>query len=155
MSTSSKLEAARSKVGDVPYSFRASYTNVAALREILAGKERSVSAAFGQHPNPRPLDIGNSAGHPFHTATVIMAEYNNIKTAVDFLEATDEHKDAVALIQPLVDEVHRLEAQLAAEEFAANTAETQRREKFEAAKAAALAEVEARFSTTQPSKTNR
>lgn len=148
--TEKALEVARIKVEETPFNLRASYTNVAALKAILAEKERSALANFGQHPRPNPLDIGNSSGHPFNAASCLMPDYNIIKTAMALLESTDEYREALALIQPRVDDVRRLEAQLDAEVQAVSVAAHARQEKIDAAKAVAIAEIEARFATPEP-----
>jgi hypothetical protein len=144
-STESKLQSARDAVGAVAFPIRAAFVNVHALREVLADKQNGLISAFGQHPRPDPLHIPNGTSHPYHIASVATEDYMRLKASLALIESTDEWIEADRTLSPLVENVHELERQLAEETTAANRARQDRITAFEAAKAEAIAKVEAKF----------
>lgn len=150
MSTIEKLESARSAVGNVSHTLRAAWTNVHCLREILAQRSNHLAAAFGQHPAPNPLHLGNSTHHSFLTAREVSAEYVSVKMSLDFLENSEDFKEADSVLTPLVAKVRELEAQLQAEEAAESRARQDKLDALAEAEQAALAEVRARFADREP-----
>ena len=145
MSTLQKLDAAREALAWAPYALRAVYVNHTAIDAIYQEKRKALASEILNHPNPI-VGNGNANLHPVRLLMMpVIHEHASIKSALDFLEATEQWADAVKIVQPLVDEVARLEILLADELQAAARIEQARMDALEAAKAEAVAEIEARF----------
>ncbi len=115
--TKDQLTAAREAVHTTPLHHQCVYTNVMALRAVYAEQEPHFRFVLTTHPAPTPLDIMNGVGHVFNYVRGDN-EFLNIRFALEYSEASPEFKEANAIIQPLVDEVRRLEAKLEAESVA-------------------------------------
>ena len=72
-------------------------------------------------------------------------QFSDVETALLFLENSPEYLEAAKIIEPLLEAVAELEKSEAAAAQAAAAAEHIRREKVDAAKADAIAQIEAQF----------
>jgi CII-binding regulator of phage lambda lysogenization HflD len=149
--TAQQLAEAKSAVGNVAHHHRSAWVSSQALRSVLEERARSLTAAFSQHPAPDPLDIGNGTHHAFLTAREAASDYVALRVSLDLLEGTDDFKQGAEIINPLVAKVRDLEAQLQAEEAEASRAIKDRMDALAAAKAEAIAKIEADFAEPAPS----
>jgi predicted RNA-binding Zn ribbon-like protein len=148
--TAQQLAEAKSAVGNVSHTLRAAWTNVHCLREILAQRSNHLAAAFSQHPAPNPLHLGNSTHHAFLTAREASSDYVALRVSLDLVESSEDFKQADSILTPLVAKVRELEAQLQAEEAAESRARQDKLNALEAAKAEAIAKIEADFAEPEP-----
>lgn len=150
--TIEQIEAARQLVGNVPHHLRAAFTGAEILREILAEREAKVLAGFSQCANPQPLTPGDATSHIYtHAVSASTAEVATLRFSLGLIEASADYAEAVPVITPLVNEVHRLEAEYLAQRLVAAEAAAARQAAIEAARAEALAKVDARFAEPEPS----
>ena len=144
MNTPEKIEALKNQVTGLPYTARALFTNVAALQNVWLDKKAAVLLEFSHHPKPNPLDIPNSTNHSYSLIiSPLFTEIATLRLTLEVAQASQEYQQACKVIEPLLEEIVRLEVQLAAE--VAEKSERSRilREAEEAALAAATAKAAA------------
>lgn len=87
-----------------------------ALRELHAERKKEVLFQMQLHPLPDPLNISNCKRHVLGIAKgSAFAEFTGIDAALRMNDASDNFQTAHAVIQPLVDRVAELEAELQGE----------------------------------------
>ncbi len=111
--TEKALEAAKDAVGNVLGHHIAVWTNTQALRQVRAEREPALIFSLCNHPAPEPLNISNSLSHPFnHVKGDQVSDFLAIRSTLEILEASPEFIEAAAILDPLVENVRRLEAKL-------------------------------------------
>jgi hypothetical protein len=152
MTTQKQFEAAVAAVEDVLAHHKAIFTN----GKALAGRAETARLGFmnrimATSGDGHPLDIAK--GHP-EVNTILSLDsardYLNTKAIAEAVTSSPEFIEAAGILDPLVAEVRRLEAQVAAEAQAAGIRAAERRDAIAAATSAALAAVEAEFAEPSP-----
>jgi hypothetical protein len=116
--TSIELEAARNAVGNQLGHHICAYTNGMALRTLHAEKEPGFLFSLSVNDAPTPLCIPNSLGYIFnHVRSYAAAEFLAIRQALEICETSPAFIEAFAIMDPLVQEVRRLEAKLEQEQL--------------------------------------
>lgn len=143
--TSAKLDSARRSLESVQFQHRAIFCNVSALQGLFAEKKKALAFEMSLHPNPRIGD-GNSAAHPCRLMHIgLVKEFSELKSVLDFLTSTTEWQTAEGIISPLIADVAALEIQHDLETREASRIESERLDKLNAARQAAIDQVEAQF----------
>jgi hypothetical protein len=151
MTTSQKLQSAREAVDSIPQPLRSAWVSVQALRQVRNEHAAALRFELLAHSHPRPLDIGNCMDGPFHLSRVPRnQEHLTLVNLITLGETLPEFIEADKVLPRLVSEVRDLEAQLQREIDSASRAEQDRRDAIEAARAEALAEIDARFAEPEP-----
>lgn len=136
--TEQKLELAKDKIGNVLHHHRCAYVNGISLRDLYADKERVFLASLSQHSAPQVLRIPNCHSHVHHlTVSAMGGDFGTLKILLDLSEASAEFKEAYQILQPLVDRVAELEAEIEDERLVAAEASNKLRDAVEAARLAA------------------
>ena len=144
MTTQEKILELQNKVISLPYTARAIFTNVAALQNVWLDRKAAMFLELSHHPKPNPLDIPNSTNHTYSLIlTPMFAEIATLRLTLDLAESSQEHQQACKVIEPLLEEIVRLEVQLAAEVAEKSDRSRILREAEEAALAAATAKAAA------------
>lgn len=116
MNTSEKIEAARNEVGSVPQHHIDAYCTGMALRLLHAKLEKQFLNSLASNPIAEPLNPSSSIGHVLGLVRGRdFADFSALETALRLNEASDHFKTAYEIMQPLVDRVAALEADLQAE----------------------------------------
>jgi hypothetical protein len=147
--TETLLEEARTEVNNVSPNYRSLYVHLLGLRQLYQEKEAPYKAALENHPWPLPLELGACINHTFCESRSA-SEFMNIRAALQYVESLPEAHEAESILRPLADRVRELEQTLHAEQSAIAAAAAAKQAAIEEAKAAALAEVEARFAKPEP-----
>jgi hypothetical protein len=151
MTTSQKLQAAREAVSSIPQPLRSAWVSVEALRQVRDEHAAALRFELLTQPNPNPLDIGNCTDRPFHLSTIPRnREHLALVNLITLAESLPEFIEADKILRNLVSEVRGLEAKLQQEIDLAARVEQDRRDAIEAARAEALAEIDARFAEPEP-----
>ncbi len=117
--TQHELELARDAVGNVPANHLSAYVNIMGLRKLYAEKEPGFRLCITIHPAPTPLVIGNSISRTFcEVKSASAEEFLKIKQALEYAETLPEVIEALAIIEPLMGEIARLEEKLLEERAA-------------------------------------
>ena len=146
-STSSKTDP-RTALSGVLEHFRLVYLNCEAVREAVLAQEgkfmiRAQAASCGGGATSYPEGWQVSRQRPF--VPDIDPQIANLRGVLTIMETSPEYLAAAAVIEPLLEAAAELEKReaIAAQEVAA--AENIRREKLDAAKAEAVAQIERQF----------
>ena len=116
MTTQEKILELQNKVISLPYTARAIFTNVTALQNVWLDKKAAVLLELSHHPKPNPLDIPNSTNHSYSLIiSPLFTEIATLRLTLEVAQASQEYIAAAAVIQPMLDLLAALEAQLAAE----------------------------------------
>jgi len=116
MTTIEKLAAAQELLADVPHPQLSVYCNVQAIRNLLKEKQDALMGEIIQHPRPNVLNVADSTSYPNSLLTLGVTEaFVRTRIALDLFESTAEWLEAEAIIQPQLDSIAELEAELAAE----------------------------------------
>jgi len=135
-----ELENIKNATGNIPHNVRCAYVNGMNLRSLYAEMEKDILFNLGEHPAPEVLRLGNCAGHMFgHVRAKDGNSFATLKIMLDLSEASDAFKESYAVLQPMLDRIAELEAEILAERetaalalHALNEAEAAAREKAEA-----------------------
>jgi hypothetical protein len=115
-SLESAIEDIKLRVGNIPYSVQATYCNGIGARSLYIEKEANFKKLLVEHSAPQPLQLGNSLAH---TNQILQASesvgFANAKIMMDLVQAMPEFIAAEAQVQPLLDEIASLQAELAKE----------------------------------------
>jgi hypothetical protein len=118
-----QLEAAKNAVGSVLHNTRCAYTNGMALRQLYTEKEKHFLFNLSEHSAPEVLRIPNCLSHINNIATTSLgSNFGTLKILLDLSEASAEFQEAYSILQPMVDRVAELEAEIQAETETASRA---------------------------------
>jgi hypothetical protein len=135
-----QLEAVKHEIGHVLHHHRCAYVNGMALRNLYSEKEKTFLFSLSQHPAAEVLRIPNCLSHMNSlAASSLGSDFGTLKILLDLSEASAEFQEAYAIIQPRVDRVAELEAEILEENAAAGRAANALAEAIEAARVAAEA----------------
>lgn len=111
--TSIELEAARNAVGNQLGHHIAAYVNGMALRHLHAEQEPGFLFNLSVHGAPTPLCIPNGVSHIYsYVRSAAAADFLAIRQSMEICEASPAFIEAFGIIDPLIQEVRRLEAKL-------------------------------------------
>lgn len=147
--TQNQLEDARNAVGNVPHHQQSAYCNIMGLRSLYAAQAEKFACMLSSHHEPEPLALGRCLSYTYSSIRE-STEFINFSVALAFAEKNPGVQDALTVLEPLVANVRRLEAQVAAEAQAAGIRTAEREAAIAAATEKALAEVAAQFSEPLP-----
>ena len=141
--TEQDLEVAKNQLSHVLAHHVSIYTNGMALRQVRDEREQGFLFTMSNHPGAEPLHLGRCLSYPLNTVVSDnIGEFLAIRSALKILETSPEFIEAFAIIQPMVDEVRRLEAQHQAEIETLNRTRQTLHEAEEAATAKAMAHLD-------------
>jgi hypothetical protein len=116
MTTPEKIEATKNEVGNQLVSHIQAYCSGMALRELHAELKTRFLFELGMNPAPEPFNTSNCKGHVLGLIRgTTFIEFASLETALRINEASEHFKEAYAIMQPLIDRVAELEAELQAE----------------------------------------
>lgn len=145
-STQDQLTAAQDAVGHVLANNQCRYVNTMALRQLVGKRETSFLNFMSVHAAPQPLHIPRCLAHVFNDVREPSGnthEFLALRQALEVAEADAATAEAFTIMEPLVEEVRRLEALLLAETADYHAKMQQVAAAQEKATADALAAVEA------------
>lgn len=152
MNLSEQLEAARQKLDSTDNNQRSLYASGAAIKEHHRQLQKTAVFRLQINILADPLNLSNTTGGVLgEMQGEVFTNLAKVAALITALDASEDYAGAERAIAPIVTEIHNLEAEIAAETHARLTAEGERQDRIDAAKAAALAEVEARFAESEPS----
>jgi hypothetical protein len=109
----SQLEAVKHEIGHILHNVQCAYVNGMALRNLYSEKEGHFLFNLSQHPAPEVLRIPNCIGHMNQlAASSVGQDFGTLKILLDLSSASAEFQEAHSIIQPLVDRVAELEAEI-------------------------------------------
>ena len=133
-----QLEAVKHEIGNVLHNTRCAYTNGMALRQLYTEKEKHFLFNLSQHPAAEVLRIPNCVSHMNNLATTSLGSgLGTLKILLDLSEASAEFQEAYSILQPMVDRVAELEAEIQDERNTAGRAAHALAEAIEVARIAA------------------
>ena len=133
-----QLEAVKHEIGNVLHNTRCAYTNGMALRQLYTEKEKHFLFNLSQHPAAEVLRIPNCVSHMNNLATTSLGSgLGTLKILLDLSEASAEFQEAYSILQPMVDRVAELEAEIQDERNTAGRAAHALAEAIEVARLAA------------------
>ncbi len=112
----SEIESIRNQIGELDHNVRSIFVNGVGMRALHEEKQAEFKALLIEHSAPQVLHLGNSLSHT--NGILQIAEGSRFvasKILVDLVEAMPEFIAAHATIAPLLAEIARLEAEVAAE----------------------------------------
>ena len=145
-----QLAEAKAELAQVPCHLRYVYTNSIGVHEMLEKERKRASARLQMHDgggsHGSPVDPANAEGHIFREIKGdAFADLAALDCLMRALESDATYLEAMEAVGPLVERIHSLEDQIQKRDRRIATEEAQRREAKAAAKAKALAAVEAKF----------
>ncbi len=147
--TQNQLEDARNAVRNVLPHQQSAYCNIMGLRSLYAAQAEKFACMLSSHHEPEPLALGRCLSY-IYSSIRESTDFINVSVALEVAEKNPGVQDALTVLEPLVANVRRLEAQLAAEAQAAGIRAAEREAAIAAATEKALAEVAAQFSEPSP-----
>lgn len=146
MNIQSKIEATKQTVEGVGHHHQCAFVNVRSLQAVRAERVAQMKFQLQHHAAPEVFNISNSTLRPLTFACSEEAHaYSAIISTLAIWETSPEFLEAEGIIQPMLDEIAKLEADLAAENVAAGLQAQARRDAIEEATAKALADIAAKF----------
>jgi aminopeptidase N len=132
------LEAVKHEIGHILHNVQCAYVNGMALRNLYTEKERHFLFNLSQHPAAEVLRIPNCLSHMNSlAASSLGSDFGTLKILLDLSEQSAEFQEAHGILQPLVDRVAELEAEIMEENAVAGRAANALAEAIEAARQAA------------------